>query len=70
MRNSRFEGARLQPCRYVGVESWASAPEGIRTSFQPRSPSVAKATMMRAAYGTAEAVPLQSLLPSATGTDE
>jgi hypothetical protein len=29
-----------------------------------------KATIMRAAYGTAEAVPLQSLLPSATETDE
>jgi hypothetical protein len=38
----------------VGVESWASATEGIRTSSQHRSPSVAKATIMTAAYGTAE----------------
>src|SRR5664280_1906597 len=34
--------------------SWALAPEGTRTSSQPRSPSVAKATVMTAAYGTAE----------------
>src|ERR1035437_9168951 len=56
-RNSHFEGARLQPCRHVCVGSWASAPEGIRTSCQHRSPSVAKAAILRAAYGTAEAVP-------------
>ena len=54
----------VQPCRYVCVESWASAPEGIRTSSQHRSPSVAKATIMTAAYGTAEAVPLQSVKSS------
>src|SRR5450759_1170238 len=36
------------------AESWASAPEGLRTSPQHRSPSVAKATTMTAAYGTAE----------------
>jgi hypothetical protein len=41
-----------------------------RGGCQHRSPSVAKATIMRAAYGTAEAVPLQSLLPSTTETDE
>jgi hypothetical protein len=48
----------------VCVESWASAPEGIRTSFQNRSPSVAKAIIMTVAYGTAEAVPLQSVKSS------
>src|ERR1035441_3601776 len=30
----------LQPCHYVCVESWALAPEGTRTSSEPRSPSV------------------------------
>src|SRR5664279_6602355 len=55
-----FEGARLQPCHYVCVGSWASAPEGTRTSSQHRSPSVAKAIIMTADCGTAEAVPFQS----------
>src|SRR5664279_5151364 len=39
-------------------------PEGIRTSAQHRSPSVAKAIIMTAAYGMAEAVPLQSVKSS------
>ncbi len=37
-----------------GVEKWASAPEGPRASSEHRSPSVAKATIMTAAYGTAQ----------------
>jgi len=56
---------RLRGC-WKGRKSWASAPEGTRTSCQHRGPSVAKATIMRAAYGTAEAVPLKAcclLLP-------
>jgi hypothetical protein len=59
-----LEGARLQPCRYVCVERWASAPEGASTSIQHRGPSVAKAIMMTAAYGAAEAVPLQNMRTS------
>src|SRR5664280_1025866 len=38
----------------MSAESWASAPEGSRTSPQHRNPSVAKATIMTAAHGTAE----------------
>src|SRR5664280_830290 len=45
----------------VSVESWASAPEGSRTSPEHRSSSVAKATINSSAYGTAEAVPFQSV---------
>src|ERR1035441_3761135 len=51
--------------RAVNVrESWASAPEGTRASFQARSPSVAKAGKMTATHGTAEAVPFQSVSSS------
>ncbi len=53
-----LERARLQPCRHMRQESWASAPEGTRTSVQ--GSSVAKATKVQTNYGTAEAVPLQS----------
>ena len=35
----------LQLCRYVRVESWASAPEVTRNSFRRRGPSVAKAIL-------------------------
>src|SRR5271157_3219369 len=69
VRRSRWradlKGLGLKPCRYVCVEIWASAPEGTRTSSQHRSPSVAKATIRTAAYGTAEAVPLQGKKPRA-----
>ena len=48
-----LKGHGFQLCRYAYVESWASTPEGTRTSSQHRSPSVAKAIVMTAAYGTA-----------------
>src|ERR1035438_7486175 len=40
-KTQALKGHGFQPCRYVCVGSWASAPEGIRTLSQHRSPSVA-----------------------------
>src|SRR5271166_4087089 len=56
----------LQPCRHLALEERASAPEGPRTSSEHQSPSVAKATIMTAAYGTARAVS-QLVYPRSSG---
>jgi len=60
MRISRFERARLQPCRNLLAFMLALATEGPRGWGEVRLPSGAEAQTLRAHNGTAEAVPLQS----------
>src|SRR5579871_753183 len=56
---SGFEGARLQACRSCHSSSPALANEGLRIGRNCESPQRLKPNPLRAAYGTAEAVPFQ-----------
>src|SRR5208283_706441 len=56
---SSFEGARLQPCRWMLPGTWASAPEGTLISPSRARSSVAKAMLLKRPYCMAEAMPLQ-----------
>ncbi len=57
-----FEGARLSAVPFVSGGSGASALRELALRLKNRGPSVAKASIMTQIYGTAEAVPLQSIL--------
>ena len=68
MRTSRFEGARLQPCRKL-LSLWGPLRDfGVETKCE--FSQGLKPNSSRTRNGTAEAVPFQSLLSLATETDE